>query len=109
MADDTGRCSEGDFARFEVAIPFSTSDENACARELENLADSCDKTLGWRRFAEDLYIGTRGTATPSPTFDGEDFAQVSQALQVLCDWHHGAGRRNPTHTRRRSRRLIRIV
>lgn len=84
-ADDAGQCNEANSARFEVVVPSSAGEENTCAREVENLAEVCTQTFGWRRFSDDLYIGTRGTVAPSWIFDGESFIQVKYLRRGSLD------------------------
>lgn len=98
MADDDGQCNEANYAGFEVPVPAypGTENENTCARQVQSLQDECADAFGWGRFSEDLYVGTTGTVSPSVSFDGGDYIQVSNAevltfMGSIEVWKRGRG------------------
>lgn len=76
VADDAGGCNDANFVGFEVPMPAKQGEENACAREVENLESQCASVFGWERFSSQLYAATDGTVAPASAIIAGEYTLV---------------------------------
>ncbi|CAM9292145.1 unnamed protein product, partial [Hapterophycus canaliculatus] len=89
VADDSGRCNEANFAGFEVPVPAKVGEENACAREVENLEGQCSSVFSWERFSSQLLAGTDGTVQPASVIIVGEYTPVEISSTTWRDWDTG--------------------
>lgn len=77
MADDSGRCNEANFVGFDDLVHAKAGEENACAREVENLESQCSSVFSWERFSSQLLAGTDGTVAPASVILVGEYTPVS--------------------------------
>lgn len=82
--DDSGRCSESDFAQFETPILGRT-----CLREATSV-DECPSAFGAAQLSSLLLVGATGDAVATSTSVASSWISVKVISVIWRDWQTGA-------------------